>query len=79
MKTSAERQKEWRDRYRAKGYQMLTVWLDPDVAAALTQAVIESDTPSVDRQKLINSVIRELLDKSAEHSESAIKLKNLNI
>jgi len=79
MKTSAERQKEWRQRKASEGYTMISIWFDPDVSAVVGKAVEESETPHSDRQKLINSAIRELLDKSAEHSESAIKLKNLNI
>lgn len=62
MKTPAERQKEWRERKEVEGFKMITIWLEPDVAKALSKASIESDTPFADRQKLINLALRELLD-----------------
>ena len=61
MKTTAERQKEWRERRKAEGYQMLTVWLDPDVSEALKKAVMKSDTPQAERQKMINDALRKRL------------------
>lgn len=63
MKTTAERQKEWRERRKAEGYEMLTIWLDPEVSVKLKKAVLESDTPLVDRQKLINLALNRLLDE----------------
>lgn len=61
MKSTADRQREWRKRQKEQGYQMLTVWLDPDVSEALKTAVMKSDTPQAERQKLINYALRKLL------------------
>lgn len=61
MKTTAERQKEWRERRKAEGYEMITVWLEPDVSKALNKAISASDKPQTERQKVINSALRNTL------------------
>jgi hypothetical protein len=67
MKTAAERQKEWRERYKAQGYQMITVWLEPDVAKALGKVSIESDKPFAERQKIINLALREFFAEALDN------------
>lgn len=61
MKTSAQRQKQWRDRRKADGYQMITIWLEPDVARALDAAVNDSGTKQAERQRVINQSLRRCL------------------
>jgi hypothetical protein len=60
-KTSAQRQQQWREKRKAEGYQMHTVWLEPDVAEALDAAIRDSETKQTDRQKIINDCLRKCL------------------
>ena len=62
-KTSAERQREWRKARKDEGWQMHTIWLEPDVAKALDAAIQGSDTKQADRQRVINERLREYLNK----------------
>jgi hypothetical protein len=60
-KTSAQRQQQWREKRKADGYQMHTIWLEPDVAKALDAAIRDSETKQADRQKVINQWLRKSL------------------
>jgi hypothetical protein len=60
-KTSAQRQQEWRNKRKAEGYQMHTVWLEPDVAKALDAVIQGSESKQADRQKVINQWLRKSL------------------
>ena len=60
-KTTAERQREWREKRKAQGYEMHTVWLDPDVAKKLNERLRNSEKKQSDRQQLINQTLRENL------------------
>jgi len=62
-KTNAHRQKEWRDKRKADGYEMHTVWLDPDVAEHLNKYLDESEKPQAERTRLINEAVRAMLDR----------------
>ncbi len=57
-KTSAQRQQEGRKKRKAEGYQMHTVWLEPDVAQALDAVIQDSDTKQADRQRIVNECLR---------------------
>lgn len=57
-KTTAERQREWRQRRRDEGYEMHTVWLDPDVAELLAGATGGHRAPQGERQRIINDALR---------------------
>lgn len=57
-KTSAERQREWRQRRLAEGYRMHTVWLDPDVSEQLEGVIEGHRAPQGERQRLINEALR---------------------
>jgi hypothetical protein len=60
-KTSAQRQQEWRNKRKAEGYQMHTIWLEPDVAQALDAVIQGSENKQADRQKVINQWLRKSL------------------
>jgi hypothetical protein len=60
-KTNADRQKEWRDKRKADGYEMHTVWLDPDVAEQLNKYLDGSEKPQAERTRLINEAVRAML------------------
>lgn len=60
-KTSAQRQQQWREKRKAEGYQMHTVWLEPDVTKALDAVIEDSETKQADRQKIINECLRKYL------------------
>lgn len=60
-KTSAQRQQQWREKRKAEGYQMHTVWLEPDVAKAIDAALKDSETKQAVRQKIINQCLRKCL------------------
>lgn len=60
MKSVADRQREWRKKRREAGYQMLTVWLDPDVVGKL-ESRLKSTTKQAERQQLVNEVLRQNL------------------
>jgi hypothetical protein len=62
-KSSSERQKAWRDRRKAEGYEMHTIWLDPDVADSLAKYLEGADKPQAERTRLINEAVREMLGK----------------
>ena len=55
--TDAERQKRRRQRRKDQGYEMHTIWLDPDVAKLINERVKDSPTPQAARQKLINELL----------------------
>lgn len=57
-KTTAQRQRQWRENRKAQGYQQHTVWLDPDVASALDAAISESSAKQAERQRVINDCLR---------------------
>lgn len=59
-KTAAERQRAWRARRREEGYQMVTVWLDPDVSDALEQR-LDEDGRQAKLQQIINDALRAVL------------------
>lgn len=61
MKSAAERQRQWRQNRKADGYQMHTVWLDPDIATALDQAIESAEPKQAKRQQIINEALRKLL------------------
>ena len=61
MTTNAHRQKAWRDKRKQDGYQMVTLWLDPDVAQALDKRLEPSLKKQADRQALINLALRKCL------------------
>jgi len=63
MKPNAARQKAWRDKRKQEGYQMVTLWLDPDVAQALDTKLAGSAKKQADRQRLVNQVLRDHLGK----------------
>jgi uncharacterized protein (DUF4415 family) len=54
-KTPAERQKAYRERRKAEGYEWIRVRLDPDVAAAL------KGKTHTDKQEIINRALRAVL------------------
>jgi hypothetical protein len=60
-KTNADRQKAWRDKRKADGYEMHTVWLDPDVAEQLNKYLDGSEKPQAERTRLINEAVRAML------------------
>lgn len=60
-KTAAQRQRQWRDKRKAEGYQMHTFWLDPDVAQALDRVTEGSGSKQADRQRVINDALRQVL------------------
>ena len=60
-KTNANRQKAWRDKRKADGYEMHTVWLDPDVAEHLNKHLDGSEKPQAERTRLINEAVRAML------------------
>lgn len=60
-KTTAGRQKEWRERRKAQGYEMHTIWLDPDVAKKLNDKLRKAEKVQSQRQEIINQVLRENL------------------
>lgn len=60
-KTSAERQREWRKARKEEGWQMHTIWLEPDVAKALDKAISASVKPQSERQKIINEALLKTL------------------
>ena len=60
-KSAAERQKAWREKRKAEGYQMHTVWLDPDVSAKLEDRLGEVENKQSKRQELINKLLRKSL------------------
>lgn len=60
-KTNASRQKAWRDKRKADGYEMHTVWLDPDVAEQLNKYLDGSEKPQAERTRLINEAVRAML------------------
>ena len=62
-KTNADRQKAWRDKRKADGYEMHTVWLDPDVAELLNKYLDGSEKPQAERTRLINEAVRAMLGK----------------
>jgi len=57
-KSNAERQRQWRQQRIEQGYEMHTVWLDPDVADLINAKLNDSNTPQAERTKLINDAIR---------------------
>ena len=61
-KTNADRQKAWRDKRKADGYEMHTVWLDPDVAEQLNKYLDGSEKPQAERTRLINKAVRAMLN-----------------
>ena len=60
-KTNADRQKAWRDKRKADGYEMHTIWLDPDVAQGLSRLLDGSEKPQAERTRLINEAVRAML------------------
>jgi len=62
-KTNADRQKAWRDKRKADGYEMHTVWLDPDVAEQLNKYLDGSEKPQAERTRLINEAVRTMLNR----------------
>lgn len=58
-KTNAQRQKGWRDKRKAEGYQTHLVWLEPDVAAKLDRMIGKAGKKHVERQRIINQAIRQ--------------------
>jgi hypothetical protein len=62
-KTNADRQKAWRDKRKADGYEMHTVWLDPDVAEHLNKYLDGSEKPQAERTRLINEAVRTMLNR----------------
>lgn len=57
-KTLSERQRQWRDKRKKEGYQMHTIWLEPDVARGLDGLLEGSEKKQVDRQRIINEILR---------------------
>lgn len=60
-KTTAQRQRQWREKRKAEGYQQHTIWLDPDVAAALDVAIQGAESKQAERQRMINVALRKAL------------------
>jgi hypothetical protein len=60
-KSNSERQKLWRDKRKAQGYEMHTIWLDPDVVQGLNRLLDGSQKPQTERIRLINEAIRKML------------------
>lgn len=60
-KSNSERQKAWRDKRKADGYEMHTIWLDPDVAESLGKCLDESEKPQAERTRIINEALRGFL------------------
>jgi hypothetical protein len=56
-KTTAERQKAWRAKRQAEGHRLVTVWLDPDVAAAVNLGSLSH----AELQRLVNDAVRKAL------------------
>jgi hypothetical protein len=69
-KTVAQRQQQWRAKRKEAGYQMHTVWLDPDVAQALDSVIEGAGSKQADRQRLINQYIRLALNSTAYAQEN---------
>lgn len=65
-KTSAQRQRQWRENRKALGYQQHTIWIDPDVASALDAAITASRAKQAERQRVINECLRQLMISSAK-------------
>jgi hypothetical protein len=61
-KSTAERQRQWRKKRAEQGYEMHTIWLDPDVAQLLNEKISGSDTPQAERTKLINQSVKAYLE-----------------
>lgn len=59
--SAAERQKSWRTRRKLDGYEMHTIWLDPDVVESLTKHLEGSEKPQSERTRLINEAVRKML------------------
>ena len=60
-KSTAERQRQWRKKRAEQGYEMHTVWLDPDVVQGLNRLLDGSDKPQAERTRLINEAVRAML------------------
>ena len=60
MKSTAERQKAWRQKREAEGFKMVTVWIDPDVSQEL-EAVTGGQSRHTERQRIINEALRQYL------------------
>lgn len=60
-KSTAERQRQWRKKRAEQGYEMHTVWLDPDVVQGLNRLMDGSEKPQAERTRLINEAVRAML------------------
>jgi uncharacterized protein (DUF4415 family) len=60
MKTTAERQKAWRQAKKKEGFEMVTIWLDPDIAQDLKR-VTKGQRRHTERQRVINEALRRYL------------------
>jgi len=60
-KTNADRQKAWRDKRKSDGYEMHTIWLEPDVVQGLNRLLDGSEKPQAERTRLINDAVRAML------------------
>ena len=60
MKTTAERQKAWRQSKKQEGFEQVAVWLDPDVSMALERAT-QGQKKHAERQRVINEALRKFL------------------
>lgn len=57
-KSAAERQRQWRKKRAEQGYEMHTIWLDPDAARLLNEKLAGSEKPQAERTKLINEAVK---------------------
>jgi hypothetical protein len=63
-KDTAVRQREWREKRKAEGYQMLTVWLEPETAQMLEDMAERNQDESklAAKTRLVNEAIRRIWD-----------------